>query len=203
MKQSEIYSLFPTVVYKNSIDRNLTVEELDFINSLDTNEQSLGNTTSVSSYILENPILANLKNDLMDHVNIYLNHIMMVDAELYMTNSWSNVNGYQTQHLLHNHNNSVISGVFYVDVSDSQPTISFNRMSPPFFLHMKARQYTMMNAVEWDIPIENNGIILFPSQCFHYVKPNVTKQKRISIAFNTFIRGQIGSDADGADLTLI
>jgi hypothetical protein len=202
MTPSEIYPLFPSVVYKNSLDRKLTSEELEFIYSSEVFEQSLGNEISTSNWVLEDSALSQLKKDLMQHVNIYLNEIMMVDAELYMTNSWINVTEHQRQHALHNHNNSIVSGVFYVNASDSQPSISFNRMVPPFFLHMRAKQYTMFNSMEWNIPIEDNNIIIFPSQCFHFVKPNLTNNPRVSIAFNTFIRGNIGGDAEGADLNL-
>ena len=202
MRPSELYPLFPSVVYKNKLERSLTAEELDFIYSSEVFEQSLGNEISTNNWILEDPKLAQLRADLMEHVNIYLNEIMMVDAELYVTNSWINVTGNQNQHALHNHNNSIVSGVFYVNVNDSQPNITFNRMVPPFFLHMRAKKYTMFNSMEWTVPVEDNGIIIFPSQCYHFVKPNLTKNQRISIAFNTFVRGNVGGDAEGADLKL-
>ena len=202
MMPAEIYPLFPTVVYKNKLDRPLLSTELEFVYSSGVFEQSLGNEISTSQWVLEAPELAQLKKDLMDHINIYFNEIMQVDAELYMTNSWINVTAYEKQHSLHNHNNSILSGVFYINASDSQPSISFNRMTPPFFLHMSAKQYTMFNSMEWNVPVEDGGIIIFPSNCFHFVKPNLTNNQRISIAFNTFIRGNIGGDAEGADLQL-
>jgi uncharacterized protein (TIGR02466 family) len=203
MNNSELYPLFPSVVYKNSLDRKLTTDELSFINSCKSVNQNLGNEISDNLYILDQIELHDLKTELMKHVNNYLNNIIMSDVELYITNSWINYNNTYAHHALHNHNNSIISGVFYVDVEDSQPTISFNRMTPPFLLLMKAKKYTMMNAMEWNIPISNLGILLFPSQCFHFVKPNLSSNKRISIAFNTFLRGKIGGDYAGADLTLI
>jgi uncharacterized protein (TIGR02466 family) len=202
MRPSEIYPLFPTVVYKNKLERTLSQEELDFIYSSEVFGQSLGNEISTSMWILEKEELQQLKQDFMEHVNIYLNEIMMVDAELYITNSWINVTGHTQQHSLHNHNNSIVSGVFYLDASDSQPTITFNRMIPPFFLTMRSKEYTMFNSIEWNIPVEDNSIIIFPSQCYHFVKQNLSKNQRISIAFNTFLKGSIGGDSEGADLIL-
>lgn len=202
MNQSELYPLFPTVVYKNSLSRKLSDSEYKYINSAELGNQYLGNTISTSAFFLDDPELNELKSLLMEHVNNYLTDIMMVDAELYITNSWLNISHFQQQHTLHNHNNSILSGVFYIKVSDSQPTISFNRMSTPFFLHMKAKQYTMLNSTEWNIPISDNDILIFPSQCFHYVKPNLTHNKRMCIAFNTFLKGNISSDTPGADLFL-
>jgi ectoine hydroxylase-related dioxygenase (phytanoyl-CoA dioxygenase family) len=60
----------------------------------------------------------------------------------------------------------------------------------------------MFNSLEFDIPVENGEIILFPSQCFHYVKSNPTDKDRISIAFNTFVKGDIGVETDGGNLKL-
>jgi hypothetical protein len=37
---------------------------------------------------------------------------------------------------------------------------------------------------------------------YHSVAPNLTDNLRISIAFNSFIRGTIGTDISGADLNL-
>jgi hypothetical protein len=37
---------------------------------------------------------------------------------------------------------------------------------------------------------------------FHCVKPNISNKDRISIAFNTFARGNIKTESTGADLIL-
>lgn len=202
IKNSTLYPLFPTIVYKSSLDRELTPTEITEIYSTEVFEQGLGNEISSSSWILDNPIFSNLKNELMLHVHSYMKELMKIEIDLYMTNSWINVTGFQKQHSAHNHTNSILSGVYYFKTSDSQPNISFNRLTPPFFLNMKATEYTPANSIEWTVPVEDGEIIIFPSTCFHYVKPNLTQNERISIAFNTFARGTIGAEFQGADLEL-
>jgi predicted 2-oxoglutarate/Fe(II)-dependent dioxygenase YbiX len=45
-----------------------------------------------------------------------------------------------------------------------------------------------------DVKVNKNELILFPSVLLHYVPPTTNKNKRISIAFNSFIEGNIGKD---------
>ncbi len=127
---------------------------------------------------------------------------MHYEFEIYITNSWYNIARHGEGQTLHNHANSIISGVLYLDVNTSQPSITFVNTVPPFLLNMRAMQYNMFNSLEFDIPVENGEIILFPSQCFHYVKSNPTNKDRISIAFNTFVKGDIGVETDGGNLKL-
>ncbi len=47
-----------------------------------------------------------------------------------------------------------------------------------------------------------NEVLLFPSGLQHFVEPNRTNLPRHSIAFNTFLRGKLGSYRDVSELTL-
>jgi uncharacterized protein (TIGR02466 family) len=197
----EILPIFPTAIYKNFL-RALTLQELNYINSVPTFKQELGNMTSNNSYILDSLELIDLKNKLMEQVHVYAREIMKIDNEFYMTNSWLNVTKKSQNHSLHTHTNSIISGVYYIDVNNSQPSISFNRPTPPFLLNLKAKSFTPFNTEHWSVPVENHTVLLFPSQMYHGVTPNFSNNDRISIAFNTFVKGQIGDTTSGADLYL-
>jgi len=196
----EIFPLFPVVVYKTQIDMAMDSVELSTINDFKLHTQWLGNDVTDDYYTLDHPNLRRLKNTLSTHVQCYLTDIMKIDVELYITNSWLNFTRTNQQHIVHNHTNSILSGVYYISVDNSQPTISFNRMSPPFGLTMAAREYNYYNSTEWNIPVKNNDLIIFPSQCYHYVKPNNSDSVRVSLAFNTYARGQFGTN--GAELKL-
>ena len=198
----DIVPIFPTAIFRNRLDIKLTDEEVNIISSIKTFDQALGNELSYDGWVLEQLGLERLKQICLDNVHLYAKEIMQVDNEMYITNSWLNITDKDRQHILHCHTNSIISGVFYVKASDSQPSISFNRMSPPFLLNLKSKEYNQYNSIEWSVPVEDNMLIIFPSSCYHYVQPNETNNKRISIAFNTFIRGQLGAVREGADLFL-
>lgn len=200
--QKNIYPLFATGVYKNKLNITLTDNESAAIYDLNSSKQILGTKLSNDKFILERPELQRLKNILLDEVKEYFNTIMGYEFEIYITNSWCNIAGHTEGQTLHNHANSVISGVFYLDVDQSQPSITFVNLTPPFLLNMRSQQYNMFNSLEFDIPLEDNTVILFPSQCFHYVKSNPTTNNRVSIAFNTFVKGNIGVETAGGDLDL-
>lgn len=197
----ELIPLFPQALYR-AVFRPLTDDEVKIINNFPVKRQQLGNHTSHEPYFLSEPGLEKLKNDLQEHVENYVREVMKVDYEVYITNSWKNLTMPGHQHIVHNHSNSIISGVLYVKSSYIQPTISFSRMTNPYLLGFQAKEYTPFNALEWTIPVEDNNIIIFPSTVYHYVKPNESDKDRLSIAFNTFVRGNIKTQNIGADLIL-
>ena len=200
--QKNIYPLFATAIYKNKLNITLTNNELSAIYDLNSSKQILGTKLSDDKFILERLELQRLKNTLLDEIKEYFNNVMGYEFEIYITNSWCNIAGHNEGQTLHNHANSVISGVFYLDVDRSQPSITFVNPTPPFLLNMRSNQYNMFNSLEFDIPLEDNYVIIFPSQCFHYVKSNPTTNNRVSIAFNTFVKGNIGVETAGGDLDL-
>lgn len=197
----EVLPLFPTAIYKHKI-RSLLDTELLAVNNAPMISQGLGNHSSVNTYILELEELAELKNEILHNINVYFCDVLHFTNEVYITNSWINITDSNEMHMGHTHTNSIISGVYYIDVDTSQPLISFNRIAPPFLLNILPTEFNIFNSIEWDVPVENNSIVLFPSSCYHYVKRNESANKRISIAFNTFIRGQLGTRFSGADLDL-
>jgi uncharacterized protein (TIGR02466 family) len=202
MDNTELYSLFPTIIYKQPVGLRLSNKELEFIENVPFTDQGLGNYVSDSVFLLDNTELSRVKEELTKHLNLYLNDVMHIDNELYITNSWLNLTNKDQEHQIHNHSNSILSGVFYIKVNDSEPKITFNRMDHPFLLNMKAKEYHAANAIEWSIPVSDNDIIIFPSKVHHAVLPNKTSNPRISIAFNSFVKGTIGADNSGADLTI-
>jgi uncharacterized protein (TIGR02466 family) len=201
MTPFEIIPLFPQALYRSKF-RSITTEEKEIIEQCPIVKQPLGNSISNGSHFLDDVKLSGLKADLIKHISIYAREIMKFDNELYITNSWKNVTVMDEQHIMHNHSNSIISGVLYLNVSNSQPSISFNRMNSPYLLNYLPSEFNLFNSIEWNVPVDDNDIIIFPSSCYHYVKPNTSNATRLTIAFNTFARGRFGTQSSGADLIL-
>lgn len=196
----ELHPLFPVPVYKEKL-RLLTNTELEFFKSVEMCSQTLGNLSSVDNHILNHPQLVDLKKEIEKKLSEYCNSILQTDLEIYITNSWVNETNPTQQHYLHNHSNSILSGVYYIDVEDSLPFITFNRMQLPFLLNIVPKEFTMFNSTEWSIPVENGSLIIFPSTLYHYVKPNDSNKPRHSLAFNSFVKGNIGFNK-GSELIL-
>lgn len=197
----EIIPLFPQALYRSTF-RSLTDNEIRIIDEFPVERQQLGNHTSHAPYFLSEIGLENLKKDIEFHIENYVKEVMKVDYDVYITNSWKNLTKPNDQHMIHNHSNSIISGVLYIRSSYIQPTISFARGSYPYLLAFKGNEFTPFNSLEWTIPVEDNNIIIFPSSLYHYVKPNLSDKDRLSVAFNTFVRGNIKTQHTGADLIL-
>jgi uncharacterized protein (TIGR02466 family) len=122
-----------------------------------------------------------LKNALMS-----LTHY---DLNFKLSNMWININGERDYNVIHNHPNSLISGVFWVKTPENCGSLIFH--SPHSFT-----QHLLLHSVDSEIAKEQNyygsftfepkegTIILFPSELLHGVEPNKSNQDRISIAFN-------------------
>jgi uncharacterized protein (TIGR02466 family) len=105
-------------------------------------------------------------------------------------------------HNIHTHANSVLSGVFYFDVGEqSNFTVFHNDASYEIYaINAKAGNY--YNSREYAIELEKNDVIVFASDMRHSVPPNKSDKPRISLSFNTFIKGTIGSKTGLSELVL-
>lgn len=164
-----------------------------------------GNKTSIDSYVLNRPELAGLKAFLQSQVDLFGHQILKVKAKcvFYITQSWVNVNEKGTQHHLHAHQNSIISGVFYLD-GDNSPIVFQRPASHNLFgnVHLDFEELTLLNAGEFKFPARRNRAMLFPSTTSHRVTENTSDTPRVSLAFNTFVRGHLGSDDELTELPL-
>tara|TARA_B110000240_G_scaffold180532_1_gene211597 strand:+ start:23 stop:718 length:696 start_codon:yes stop_codon:yes gene_type:complete len=191
-----IQELFPTPIIITHIDKALNQKTLAFIKSKEIKyvRNRGGNSISSDLYTLESDELNDIKKVLTDSVNEYFKKIIIPDeeVELYITNSWINVNKNGEAHHLHKHTNSMVSGVLYIDTCEGD-TISFSNENSEVFGNLKFNDIpkTKWTVHEWDIPAINNRLIIFPSSLLHFVKPrpNTCTGSRISLSFNTWIKG--------------
>jgi uncharacterized protein (TIGR02466 family) len=187
----KIESLFPTPVYKDKVMHSLSEEEQTVIKN---GNYSLGTSGTHSDFeyrYLDNPVFKNLKNELQKHVNEYAKTIFKYNLDVYITQSWININPPGSHHSMHTHSNSVFSGVYYITVPAGANTISFHSPIKNMFF-IEPEEWNSFNSPVWSIGVEEGQVILFPSSLYHEVTLNVTNQTRICIAFNTFLRGEIG-----------
>ena len=190
----QIIPIFPAAIYRINLRKLSAPERTAFDTNTVTNISRQGNQTSVNSSLLDDTVFGELKNIFMEHVHNYAKEVIKTDCQFYMTNSWKNQNKKGQPHDLHNHRNSVISGVYYVNVANSENSICFNRLTAPFFMEFNCNERTPFNSIEWCIPVEDAMLILFPSSLYHSVPTNTTNNERLSISFNTFIKGNFNND---------
>ena len=100
MTSFEIVPLFPQAQYRAKFIP-LTDNELSVISNYPVTKQQLGNHTSQEPYFLDVAGLEDLKAEFKNHIDVYAAEIMKVSWELYLTNSWLNVNRPSEQHAQH------------------------------------------------------------------------------------------------------
>ena len=193
MNNTRIMDLFPTPLYINNIDAPLINQQKDYLLNLPKilNE---GNLRSESGYIFEYPLFTELKKTINEHIKEYVNIVYPnSNLDVYITQSWANYTEPNQYHHKHSHPNSFISGVFYVNAIKNEDMIKFYK-DLPFIYQINHNQPNNYNSGDVAILVETGDLVLFPSNFTHNVPPTTSKETRISISFNTFIKGNIGDE---------
>ena len=138
---------------------------------------------------LINPIPPALEQ-LFNELTVFANDVpqrYMGTSDLILGNWWININGKYDYNTPHDHQNSVLSGTYYVQVPEENMgnLILHRGDNAEFFLNSKVeREPTMVNASMVPCPVKESMFYLFPSWVKHSVERNNTDSERISIAFN-------------------
>lgn len=199
-----VENIFPTPVYISNIQRNLTKVEIDFISLLKKKlRTNTFNKSSVNNYILKEKELIYLKKDLESHINnFFYNHLKYnKKAKPYITQSWLNVTKKNEAHHQHEHPNSFLSGVFYIETVKDIDKIKFfdlrhQTISP------NVDEFNAYNSKSWWFSTGINDVIIFPSSTSHAVMTKNDDNVRVSIAFNIFVKGDIGDNFALTELKL-
>jgi uncharacterized protein (TIGR02466 family) len=205
MKESQTHNLFPTPIYINKIDREFTKKEIDFVNNEINNcKINHGNISSLDSYILNRLELNNIKTFIQKCCNDYLSKIISPNnnIKLYITQSWLNYTKENQYHHRHNHTNSIISGVLYFNSNKDNDNIKFFNSKNSEQISIETNNYNIWNSNSWWFPVETGQIIMFPSSTEHQVDNKKGNNTRISLAFNTFYKGLLGSNENMTELKL-
>ena len=195
---TEITPLFGCAIYHTNIESELNMAELvAMMNESDINQKekleiNTGNRHTVEQYFLKRYEESVLAKTIKKHLNIYFHNILMAsdDIEIYITQSWLNRNDPGDFHHGHTHPSSFVSGTFYyqADNRTGQFVCSDNRYTP---LEYEKKDYNIFNSNAWKFTPKPYELYLFPSHVVHKVEPNESNITRISLAFNTYLRGII------------
>ena len=102
-----------------------------------------------------------------------------------ITTCWAMVNGKYASNTLHNHPNSILSGVYYLRTPENSGGICFSdprsasrMLNPPL---IEFNPWTLPK-ISYK-PVEGT-MFLFPSWLLHGVETNMSEETRISVSFN-------------------
>ena len=194
------HSLFPTAVTFFQYE-GITKKETKFLVEQETRSNQ-GNTTSIDNNILENKEMKKLKQFIEKSLKEYFQNIYVPknNVEPYVTQSWCNYTKEGQFHHKHAHPNSFVSGVFYVQADKTKDKIYFYK---DWYkqIQIPAKEYNTFNSESWWFETNTNDLVIFPSNLTHMVEKVVGKE-RISLSFNTFLKGYIGEDLELTGLHL-
>ena len=215
----QVAGIFPTPIYiaqrEIGLDNSgLTETEDKEIEEIIENGMMATNDThpelrsmSEDKYIF-NDKLQDIKEFCEDHIDNYVKevHNPRKDLEFYITQSWLNYTKLGGSHGMHTHQNSWISGVFYLSAPEGNGICFYDpNMRIKRILKIDS---SLENPSQWQgekitVPLETNQLVLFPSWLGHAVDPNPEQNiTRLSLAFNVFFTGSIGIESDLTELIL-
>jgi len=195
MTNLNVIPIFPTPVLFSKLNREFTKQELSFIEKTKNNTvENSGNRYSDDTYILNNPILTNLKNEIMLNVRRYADYIICPEdnIEFFITQSWLNYTLKKGYHPVHNHPNSILSGVLYIKTFPEKDEIVFHKKDYEA-IKFDPSSLNMFNSNRRHLKVNSKDLIIFPSSLDHSVPIKDTDFERISLAFNVFFKGKINS----------
>ena len=211
-----VHVVFPCPVYIVKRDTNISPNEEKEIGEIvkEGMHSNVGNSMSNNSDIFNGKLndqyrtgyLKEIKQFCEEQLNRYVKEIINPREELdfYITQSWLNITKPGEYHHEHSHQNSIISGVFYISTEEDD---KINFIDPNAKLRelikFEPKEFNLWNSTEWFFPSITNELLLFPSWLDHKVDMNEgATTDRISISFNTFIRGTLGKRKDLNELIL-
>jgi len=196
------HNLFPTAVSFFDFGTDLTEVELNFIKNLEQRNND-GNMTSVNNNLFDCPEVAEIARFCEESLAEYFKEVYAPKNEVqpYVTQAWANFTQKGQWHHKHEHPNSFISGVFYVQAQEDIDKIHFYKNGYQQ-IRVPTENFNLYNSDSWWLGVKTGQLVLFPSHLTHMVQTVQTDETRISISFNTFLSGYIGNDMELTGLHL-
>jgi hypothetical protein len=199
--KKKVLELFSTPVYLDSVPPDFKYL-LDFFDSQemakDMDVINFGNR-SLNTYILSDKKCISFSNYILKLITDFGKMLGYEYKNYKITQSWLSWKYPNEQHTLHNHANSLISGVFYYgNFMPKTPSIRFHKYVEHSGLTLKPKHKPNPNYLfsynEFDLKISPGMIVLFPSNLIHSVPINKTNSIRKSLAFNAVPKKGFGED---------
>lgn len=198
----KIIELFPKTIYCTKINKPLNKQQIKFIEKTELEcIKNTGNFSSQNSYILNLKIFKDLKKEITNHVDNFLKNIFFYqNIKPYITQSWLNYTKVKEFHHTHRHPNSFFSGVLYFYTNENDSIIfsldEYECIDPLI------SNYNNYNAKFSEVPVQPMDLIIFKSTLSHKVNIKKENNTRISLAFNIWLKGDLGNEKNLTKLKL-
>ena len=147
--------------------------------------------------VVDNPAIEWLRTCVNRSVIDYLKRCGMTYQVDWTLQGWANVNRLGDYHDPHNHPHAYLSGTYYVQVpTDRADLQTRSDVRPGAITFYDPRGQANMTAIRGDPQIEAEytlhpepgEILLWPAFLMHFVHPNLSNERRISVSFNVVLK---------------
>lgn len=206
MKELEQLKLFPTAVFRFNMGRKPNDIEKAYVEKCSNDTYlNVGNVVSVDRYVLDREPMGEIREAIQSALNAYLKNVYAPSQSVmvYITQSWLNFTNPGQHHHPHSHPNSFLSGTYYFSADKEKDSISFFQPKLREIM-LPTENFNEYNSERWIVPVETGDIVIFPSNLKHCVEDTFAERTltRISLAFNTFLSGEIGDEMHLTSLRL-
>lgn len=192
----ELVDLFPrtiAVAELQSLTPQVIEKAIELIDLASSGEVRGDGAYTHDQQFLNRALFRDVKQEILGLCREFAKAYSHVVDDIHICNSWGNVVGYAESIRLHKHNNSYISGSFYLSEGSGFNIIDRDR-ADLFGFAPRLQPGDNYRALEsFTIPPKPGRIILFPSGMMHSVLPSQSQVKRYSVAFNAIPIGRIGA----------
>ena len=186
---NESIDIFKTTIFKSKIKNEKYIKY--FLNLLKKEQQNNKGKEVSNVGGFQSKTYTSLNEDILKNVflNTGKNFIETLNPKknlnLTLGGFWINSNLNNDYNLLHNHFGATISGIYYLEVPEDSGRLVFqngdlSKLSSINFDYFHSENYNC----RYFIKPEKFDLYLFPAETFHYVEPNRSFEKRVSVAFN-------------------
>jgi len=191
------------IAYERNV-YHLNKKELNVVKKIKYRKADQGFYLSETISLLENKALASLKKFIIEKAKEYTLDVLGVKNQIYLTQSWSTINITSARHEAHDHPNTFISLVYYAQCKDGPLRFYLNTTSirECFNFSYTLNKFNIYNSQSWTLSMKTGDLVLFPGHICHGSLPNKSREPRIIVGANFFIKGKLGSKKDVSFLTI-
>lgn len=192
--------LWPTILVQRRLPDATRWNEglLKRVEELERTNENL-TTDYLADNFLESlhPAVAWLRDGINKTVVDYLRHCEIDYPLKWSIQGWANVNRFGDYHESHNHPRAYLSGTYYVNLPAKIEPLRFRRDARPgcitFYDPRAGINATAIAKDPYVDPAytvlpEPGFLLMWPAMLHHFVHPNLSKEKRVSISFNIMLK---------------
>ena len=179
---------FPTIIWQGDLKQANNIELAEYVDKLQQESEGRkisnygGWQSEAQDLLAQKPIAVEV---LLQGIQTSLNQCTKMAGlpTLQISDYWFNVNPKGSYNQPHNHRDSLLSGVYYIDATPEQGRIQFYRDDDAEYFMPRLPKYTQITSQKATYNPAPHKILIFPSWVKHSVEGNPTDNTRITVSY--------------------